>query len=86
MQEQIDPQIFKDIIETRHMNKHKRCTAQSFRDHNRIVMRMEQIGVKMDVVSAYLERMYKCRLTTSFLLLIALPLIERLKIERLSIL
>ncbi|EAY00879.1 hypothetical protein TVAG_265820 [Trichomonas vaginalis G3] len=80
MLDQIDPQIFKDIIETRRINKHKRNTAQSFRDHNRIVSRMEQIGIKVDFVSACLEKICKDKLTTAFLLLIANSLISKLNI------
>lgn len=80
MIDQIDPQVLKDILETRRINKHKRNTPQSFRDHNRIVMRMEQIGVKMDYVSACLEKMCKTKLTSSYLLFIANGLISKLHI------
>lgn len=82
----IDDKLVAEVIGTRKVKHNKRKTIQSIRDHEKIVKRMDNAGVKFDFVAAYFEKIIGPRYTVSSMLEIASNLANNmhLKIDRLA--
>ncbi|EAX96331.1 hypothetical protein TVAG_148330 [Trichomonas vaginalis G3] len=74
------------ILATRKLNKHKRSSSQSLRDHDRILKRLQSNSIMPDYVCAYLEKTLKKHVTLASLLSIARPIVNdlNLKMDRLA--
>lgn len=74
------------IVSTRPLNKHKRKTAQSVRDHEKIKKRLEYNGIMPDYISAYLEKSIGRHISSTSLLSLASDIEYEfnLKIDRLA--
>ena len=83
MQKEIErnEKLRKDILNARYVNKHFRTTANSIRDYERLKVRITKIGIKMDIVTAYLENMFGQHATSIILLSQAAIIEENLSIE-----
>lgn len=75
-----------DIIRSRAVNKHKRRTPQSIRDHHYLQRRIKDVGIKMDLVSEYLCKMFGDHVTALYLLAIAMSISEKIetRVDRLA--
>lgn len=75
-----------DIINTRRLRKYKNRSEKCMRDHEQIFQRIRLNGIKMDFVSAYIDREIGYRVTYLSLLSFAMWLTKRLdiKIDRLA--
>lgn len=74
------------IVSTRPPNNHKRNTAQSMRDHEKIQKRLKSNGILPDFISVYLEKHFCNHFTSAELLSLANSFVYRcnLKIDRLA--
>lgn len=86
MEHVIDDKLVEEVLKTRKINKHKRTTAQSIRDHEKISQRMNNLGIKLDIVTAYFEQHLGPHVTAMSLLQIAFAVASKLniKIDRLA--
>lgn len=77
---------YRDIIETRMIHKYKRTTAQSVRDHSRVLERIDKNGIKVDYVGAYIDKLFgrhiKCAILLEYATRIANTM--HLKLDRLA--
>lgn len=69
------------IMQTRPSNRHKRNTAQSMRDHEKIQKRLQSNGVMPDYISAFLEKTYGRYFTSASLLLLANNAVSKLNLS-----
>lgn len=68
MMDLLDSKLEREILTTRAVNKHKRKTPQSIRDYEKIKQRITDVGIKMDIVSAYLDHLFGSHVTALSLL------------------
>lgn len=81
MECEITDKLKRDILNARYVNKHYRTTAKSIKDYERLRIRIGKIGVKMDIVTAYLENMFGQHATAMILLHQAAIIEKNLSIE-----
>ncbi|EAX95530.1 hypothetical protein TVAG_126600 [Trichomonas vaginalis G3] len=76
----------KDIIETRHVRKYKNRSEKCQRDHKMIFERVKLNGIKMDFVSAYIDRIIGTKVTYLNLLSFAIDIssVLEIKLDRLA--
>lgn len=67
-----------DIISTRKMRKFRCVSPQNLKDHDDVVQRIQNIGVKMDLVTAIIESKYGGRITIEPLLSFAMLMTKKL--------
>lgn len=75
-----------DIIRSRTTNKHKRKTAQSIRDYEEVKKRVFETGIKMDLISEYLDKVFGVHVTALSLVDNACKLSQQLglRVDRLA--
>ncbi|EAY02055.1 hypothetical protein TVAG_383580 [Trichomonas vaginalis G3] len=78
--------IIEDIISTRKLRKYKFNSPKNIRDHLQIFERIRENGIKMDFVSAYIDREFGTKVKYLSLLSIAGNLSKELdlKLDRLA--
>ncbi|EAX93545.1 hypothetical protein TVAG_203360 [Trichomonas vaginalis G3] len=82
----MDNDTVNDIVKSRRLRKTKLTSEQNRRDHEMILERIKKNGVKMDFVSAYIDKIFGMHVTISPLLEFALHISHQfgLKVDRLA--
>ena len=81
-----DMRLINDILRTRARNNYPRTTEQSIKDHETLLKRIDRLGIKLNYVSAYLDKINCFHQTTNHLLSEATKYaaIINIKIDRLA--